>query len=383
MYAKDAAAHALGMPVTAVGPGSATVTMTVRPDMLNGFGICQGGLVTTLADMAFAYACNSYNELTVASGFDVDLLAASHAGDVLTAFGRVVSQGSRMGLYDIEVTQPEGRARRGVPRPLVPHEGPSGRRLRPTGDTPHARQAPCPRRPRADRDARAATNSRPCSCSACRTRCGAPTRTCRTTARPSTRKGVHPSDLKSLADLRQFPFTDKQDLRANYPFGMFAVPREQVVRVHASSGTTGKPTVVGYTQNDIDTWADLMARSIRASGGRRGDIVHVAYGYGLFTGGLGAHYGAERLGCTVVPMSGGQTEKQVQLIVDFKPGHHHGDAELHAGDRRGVPPPGHGPARDVACRSASSAPNPGPRRCGATSSAAPTSTRSTSTACRK
>ena len=132
-------------------------------------------------------------------------------------------------------------------------------------------------------------------------------------------KGVHPSDLSSLADLAKFPFTAKQDLRANYPFGMFAVPREQVVRVHASSGTTGKPTVVGYTQRDIDTWANLMARSIRASGGRAGDIVHIAYGYGLFTGGLGAHYGAERLGCTVVPMSGGQTEKQVQLIRDFEP----------------------------------------------------------------
>lgn len=131
--------------------------------------------------------------------------------------------------------------------------------------------------------------------------------------------GVHPSDCRSLADLSKFPFTTKADLRANYPFGMFAVPREQVVRVHASSGTTGKPTVVGYTQNDIDTWAHLVARSIRASGGRAGDIVHIAYGYGLFTGGLGAHYGAERLGCTVVPVSGGQTEKQVQLIEDFRP----------------------------------------------------------------
>ncbi len=131
--------------------------------------------------------------------------------------------------------------------------------------------------------------------------------------------GVHPSDCKSLADLSKFPFTTKGDLRDNYPFGMFAVPREQVVRVHASSGTTGKPTVVGYTQNDIDTWADLVARSIRAAGGRKGDIIHVAYGYGLFTGGLGAHYGAERLGCTVIPMSGGQTEKQVQLITDFRP----------------------------------------------------------------
>ncbi|NMM07635.1 phenylacetate--CoA ligase PaaK [Polaromonas sp.] len=132
-------------------------------------------------------------------------------------------------------------------------------------------------------------------------------------------KGVHPSDLKQLGDLARFPFTDKKDLRDNYPFGLFAVPRRQVVRIHASSGTTGKSTVVGYTRNDIDTWADLMARSIRAAGGRAGDMVHIAYGYGLFTGGLGAHYGAERAGCTVVPMSGGQTEKQVQLIEDFKP----------------------------------------------------------------
>jgi phenylacetate-CoA ligase len=132
-------------------------------------------------------------------------------------------------------------------------------------------------------------------------------------------RGVHPDDLKSLADLAKFPFTVKKDLRDNYPFGLFAVPREQVVRLHASSGTTGKPTVVGYTRNDIDTWADLVARSIRAAGGRRGDIIQVAYGYGLFTGGLGAHYGAERLGCTVIPMSGGQTEKQIQLIQDFQP----------------------------------------------------------------
>ena len=131
--------------------------------------------------------------------------------------------------------------------------------------------------------------------------------------------GFHPNDLKSLADLARLPFTTKKELRDHYPFGMFAVPREQVARVHASSGTTGKPTVVGYTRNDIDVWATVMARSIRAAGGRAGDIVHVAYGYGLFTGGLGAHYGAEKLGCTVIPMSGGMTERQVQLIVDFKP----------------------------------------------------------------
>ncbi len=131
--------------------------------------------------------------------------------------------------------------------------------------------------------------------------------------------GVHPDDLQTLSDLAKFPFTYKDDLRANYPFGLFAVPREQIVRVHASSGTTGKPTVVGYTRRDIDMWTNLVARSMRASGTKPGDIVHIAYGYGLFTGGLGAHYGAERLNCTVVPVSGGMTERQVMLIQDFKP----------------------------------------------------------------
>ncbi len=131
--------------------------------------------------------------------------------------------------------------------------------------------------------------------------------------------GVHPDDCRELADLARFPTTSKADLRDNYPFGMFAVPQEQVRRVHASSGTTGRPTVVGYTERDIDTWATVMARSIRAAGGRRGDVLHNAYGYGLFTGGLGAHYGAEKLGCTVVPVSGGMTPRQVQLITDFGP----------------------------------------------------------------
>ncbi|MFW2275864.1 MULTISPECIES: phenylacetate--CoA ligase PaaK [Burkholderia cepacia complex] len=131
--------------------------------------------------------------------------------------------------------------------------------------------------------------------------------------------GVHPDDVTTLADLSRFPFTTKGDLRDNYPFGMFAVPQDQISRIHASSGTTGKPTVVGYTAADIDTWANLVARSIRAAGARRGDKVHVSYGYGLFTGGLGAHYGAERAGLTVIPFGGGQTEKQVQLIQDFRP----------------------------------------------------------------
>ncbi|WP_433602763.1 phenylacetate--CoA ligase PaaK [Nocardia sp. CA-135953] len=131
--------------------------------------------------------------------------------------------------------------------------------------------------------------------------------------------GVHPSDLKQLSDVAKFPFTTKSDLRANYPFGMFAVPQERISRIHASSGTTGQPTVVGYTESDLNNWADLIARSLRAGGVRPTDKVHIAYGYGLFTGGLGAHYGAERYGCTVIPMSGGMTERQVQLIEDFRP----------------------------------------------------------------
>ncbi len=142
-------------------------------------------------------------------------------------------------------------------------------------------------------------------------------------SRPYTMKldaaGVRPADLRSLTDIRSLPFTTKQDLRDHYPFGMFAVPMEQVARIHASSGTTGRPTVVGYTKGDIDVWAELMARTIRAAGGQAGDRVHIAYGYGLFTGGLGAHYGAERLGCTVIPMSGGQTARQIRLIQDFDP----------------------------------------------------------------
>lgn len=131
--------------------------------------------------------------------------------------------------------------------------------------------------------------------------------------------GVHPDDFKQLSDIEKFPYTTKQDLRENYPFNTFAVPMNQIIRIHASSGTTGRPTVVGYTQQDIDNWADLIARSLRSAGAGKGDKIHVAYGYGLFTGGLGAHYGAERLGAAVIPMSGGQTEKQAQLIADFKP----------------------------------------------------------------
>ena len=197
------------------------------------------------------------------------------------------------------------------------------------------------------------------------------------------RAGVHPDDCRSLSDLAKFPFTVKSDLRDNYPFGMFAVPREEVVRVHASSGTTGKPTVVGYTERDIETWAAVMARSIRAAGGRRGDVCHVSYGYGLFTGGLGAHYGASRLGCTVVPVSGGQTPRQVQLIEDFgasiimiTPSYMLSVLDEYRA--QGLDP------RQVArSRSASSAPSPGPTPCAARSRRPSTCTPSTSTACRR
>ena len=161
----------------------------------------------------------------------------------------------------------------------------------------------------------------------------------------STRPACTRTTAATLADLARFPFTTKADLRDNYPFGMFAVPREQVSRVHASSGTTGRPTVVGYTADDIATWATVMARSIRAAGGRPGDRVHVAYGYGLFTGGLGAHYGAEALGCTVIPVSGGMTERQVHADPGLRAGRHHGDAVVHAGDRRRDGAAGRRPAR--------------------------------------
>lgn len=193
---------------------------------------------------------------------------------------------------------------------------------------------------------------------------------------------MHPDQLTTLADLARFPFTTKSDLRDNYPFGMFAVPQERISRIHASSGTTGKPTVVGYTARDIDTWANLVARSIRAAGARRGDKVHVSYGYGLFTGGLGAHYGAERAGLTVIPFGGGQTEKQVQLIQDFRP-----DIimvtpsyMLSIADEMERQGWTRAPRR---CGSASSARSPGPTRCARRSSSAWASTRSTSMACRR
>jgi phenylacetate-CoA ligase len=194
--------------------------------------------------------------------------------------------------------------------------------------------------------------------------------------------GVHPKDFRQLPDLKNFPFTVKTDLRDNYPFNMFAVPREKLDRIHASSGTTGKPIVVGYTRADIETWSDLMARSIRATGGRTGMIIHNAYGYGVFTGGLGVHYGAERLGCTVVPISGGMTERQVQLINDFKPDiitvtPSYMLAILDEFKRQGLHP------RKSSLKIDLFGAEPGPMRCAPRSSSRSTWTPPTSTACPK
>ena len=194
--------------------------------------------------------------------------------------------------------------------------------------------------------------------------------------------GVHPDDLRSLEDIGRFPLTAKEDLRQNYPFGMFAVPMDQIVRIHASSGTTGKPTVCGYTKNDIETWSLLMARSIRAAGGRASDKIHVAYGYGLFTGGLGAHYGGEYLGAAVIPVSGGFTERQVQIINDFKPDiimvtPSYMLAIADEFDRQGID------ARECSLRLGFLVPNPGARACAPNSSAAWDWKRSTSMGCRR
>ena len=195
--------------------------------------------------------------------------------------------------------------------------------------------------------------------------------------------GVHPDDCRELADLAKFPTTSKADLRDNYPFGMFAVPQEQVRRIHASRGTTGRPTVVGYTERDLDTWATVMARSIRAAGGRPGDRLHIAYGYGLFTGGLGAHYGAEKLGCTVIPVSGGMTpaagaadHRLRARIIMVTPSYML--TIIDEFEKQGLDP-----RRRARCRSASSAPSRGPSRCARRWRSASTSTPSTSTACRR
>ena len=311
MWAGDAASRGLGMELVAVGPGRATLRMTVREDMVNGHAIGHGGFTFTLADSAFAFACNSYNRSTVAAACEIRFLAPTRLGDVLRRRGRGAQpRGPRRRLRR---HGPRRRHRgRGVRRPQ--QGDPRARCLEPT-----ERWSDRLDRPRVRCRRTTSRSCARCSSSGCARRCARAYDHVPHYRRAFDDAGVLPPTCTSLADLARFPFTTKEDLRQNYPFGMFAVPREQVSRVHASSGTTGKPTVVGYTAEDIDTWAEVMARSIRAAGGRPGDIVHVAYGYGLFTGGLGAHYGAERLGCTVVPVSGGMTPRQVQLIVDFEP----------------------------------------------------------------
>ncbi len=272
--------------------------------MANGHGICHGGFIFTLADSAMAFAVNPRGEPAVAQHAAITFVRPGACRRDAGRGGGERMHAGRSGMYDVRVMHRGRRAGGGVPRPHA-HDPQQGRRDRWPGlDAIET----------ASRDEIAALQ---------RERLAWSLRHAYTNVAhyraAFDRAGVHPDDFRTLEDLAKFPFTTKQDLRANYPFGMFAVPREKLVRVHASSGTTGKPTVVGYTAQDIDTWAHVVARSIYAAGGRPGMIVHVAYGYGLFTGGLGAHYGAEKLGCTVVPVSGGMTERQVQLITDFRP----------------------------------------------------------------
>jgi phenylacetic acid degradation protein PaaD len=320
MLASDTASRSLGMQVTGVSPGRATVTMTVTAAMVNGHGICHGGYVFLLADSAFAFACNTHGVPVVASGADVSFLAPVREGDVLVAHGVERVLRGRSGLYDVTVLRDDepvaefrGRSRALPPPRPAPTAGPRPDRRRQSCVTsPPTRAASTRSRPPP------ATRSPPCSWSGCAGACSTPR------PRPALPVGVRRGGRLPRRPARarrpaHFPFTTKADLRANYPFGMFAVPQEQVSRIHASSGTTGQPTVVGYTSHDVRTWAHVVARSIRAAGGRPGMKVHVAYGYGLFTGGLGAHYGAERLGCTVIPVSGRADARQVRLITDFRP----------------------------------------------------------------
>ena len=330
MWKEDDASKGLGMEIVEIGPGRATLSMTVRPEMVNGQRIAHGGFIFTLADSTFAFACNTHNERAVAAQCDITFIRPGKLGDVLVATAREISRSGRSGIYDVRVTADDvviaefrGHSRTigGTWLPGTDGQVKQNRSLRKRAMASTQASIQCKRLPRRDGRGRArlARRDHGVADQTPRLVAGA----CLRQRRPlqeGVRQGRRaPGDFKQLSDLAKFPFTVKTDLRDNYPFNMFAVPREKMVRVHASSGTTGKPIVVGYTQADIDMWSDVMARSIRAAGGRTGMIMHNAYGYGLFTGGLGAHYGAEKLGCTVVPVSGGMTERQVQLINDFKP----------------------------------------------------------------
>ncbi len=330
MWKQDDASKGLGMEIVEVKPGRTTLTMTVQPHMVNGQRIAHGGFIFTLADSAFAFACNSHNERAVAAEGNITFIRPGNLGDRLTGgrprnlaqrtIGNLRCAGhTRRWHRDCRVSRSFAGDRRrlaagvrGRYRTKINRSGKramSSIKVRESGYRAEMDDVE-----RASRDEIMALQVKRLAWSLAHAYDNVGHY-----RQAFDRAGVHPSDFRQLSDLAKFPFTVKTDLRDNYPFNMFAVAREKLVRVHASSGTTGKPIVVGYTQGDIDTWSEVMARSIRAAGGRSGMIMHNAYGYGLFTGGLGAHYGAEKLGCTVVPVSGGMTERQVQLINDFKP----------------------------------------------------------------
>ncbi len=347
----DYASEWMGIEVVALDEGHATIRMSLRQEMLNGFGMAHGGMIFAFGDTAFALACNPANpgpgddgNITVAAGVDINFLKPAFRGQVLTAIANRRASTGRSGLYDIQIYAADpGRPgpRRDPPprRPPPRFRANSPPTLLRANSSPSSAAAAAPsprnrnREPQMTQETVAPTSEavldREETISRDELEALQLSRLQHTLAYAYDRvplykrkfddAGVHPTDLRELSDLGKFPFTTKEDLRLEYPFGMFAVPQHEVARIHASSGTTGRATVVGYTKKDLADWAKLVARSLRASGVRPGMKVHNAYGYGLFTGGMGAHAGAEALGCTVIPISGGQTERQITLIQDFKP----------------------------------------------------------------
>ena len=303
MLATDRVAQTLGMQVSAISPGHASVTMVVREDMLNGFGSCHGGLLATLADMAFAYACNSYNEMTVGLRLRRRPARPGKLGETLTADAREVSQGARMGVWRHHRHQPAASASR-FPRPLVATEG-AGRPdlTAPPTETNDARQRPAPASSNPSRPP-AATNSRPCSCSALQWSLRHAYENVPHYQRAFDAKGVHPS-IRNRWPISRSPFTTKKELRENYPFGMFAVPRQQVVRIHASRHHR-QAHRGGLHAGDIDRWADLVARSIRASGGAPATSCTWPTATACSPAGWARTTAPRSLGCTVIPMSGGR-----------------------------------------------------------------------------
>ncbi len=348
MWKEDDASKGLGMEIIEIGPGQATLTMTVKPHMVNGQRIAHGGFIFTLADSAFAFACNTHNERVVAAQGNISFIRPGKLGDRLVATAREISRNGRSGIYDVRVTVDDvviaefrGHSR-SIGGTWLPAENRYRNKQHHDGETRDGFDEPAiggkqlPRRAGRGRacltrrDHGAADQAPRLVAGACLRQRRALPKSVRQRRRASVRL------QGSLSDLAKFPFTIKTDLRDNYPFNMFAVPREKLVRVHASSGTTGKPIVVGYTRADIDMWSEVMARSIRAAGGRSGMIMHNAYGYGLFTGGLGRalrrraarlHRGA---GLRRHDRAAGATDQRLQAR------HHHGHAELHAGDPRRV-----------------------------------------------